>query len=101
MTPFQGCGLALLISALALGSASAQPVKLGAAHYFLAPKGSDKAMPAAPLRTEPLLRTAAPTNQWYSSLVFNPKPEVIFAQPLTVRMTALCVFQPIVDGISG
>ncbi len=89
MTPFQGCGLALLISALALGSASAQPVKLGAAHYFLAPKGSDKAMPAAPLRTEPLLRTAAPTNQWYSSLVFNPKPEVIFAQPLTVRMTAL------------
>ncbi len=89
MTPFQGCGLALLISALALGSASAQPVKLGSAHYFLAPKGSDKAMPAAPLRTEPLLRTAAPTNQWYSSLVFNPKPEVIFAQPLTVRMTAL------------
>ena len=89
MTPFQGCGLALLISALALGSTNAQPVKLGSATYFLAPKGSDKAMPTAPMRTEALLRTAAPTNQWYSSLVFNAKPEVIFAQPLTVRMTAL------------
>ena len=83
-----------LIVAVALGAscwgmaAVAQPVKLGPATYFLAPKGGDKGMPAAPLRTESLLKTAAQTNQWYSTLIFNPKPDAIFVQPITVKTTA-------------
>ena len=76
---FVACGVVL--------GASAQPVKLGAGSYFLAPKGGDRAVPAAPMRTEAMLRTAAGTNQWYSTLIFNPKPEVIYAQPLTVQAT--------------
>ncbi len=31
-----------------------------------------------------MLAQAAPTNQWYSSLIFSPKPEALFAHPLTV-----------------
>jgi endoglucanase Acf2 len=65
----------------------AQPVRVGAGSYFLAPRAGDKGMPAAPLRTEALLKQAAPTNQWYSTLIFNPQPEAIYAQPLTVKAT--------------
>jgi len=68
-------------------SAGAQGVKLGAATYFLAPKGSDAGMPGAPHRTEAMLARAVPTNQWYSTLAFNAEPEVIYAQPLTYRAT--------------
>ena len=67
--------------------ATAQPVKLGAATYLLAPKSGDTPPPAAPGRTGAMLQRAAPTNQWYSALLFNPKPEVLFVQPLTVQAT--------------
>ena len=42
-------------------------------------------MPRAPYRTEAMLGRAAPTNQWYSTLIFNPKPETIYAQPLSFK----------------
>ena len=87
MKYLHGRGLALFIGCGMLFNAAAQPVKLGAATYFLAPKGSDKGMPAALMRTDALQKTAAQTNQWYSTLVFNPKPDPIYAQPLTVRTT--------------
>jgi endoglucanase Acf2 len=66
---------------------AAQPVKLGEGTYFLAPKSGDKAVPRAPFRTEAMLQRAAPTSQWYSTLAFNPKPEAIFVQPITVKAT--------------
>jgi endoglucanase Acf2 len=77
----------LLMAAMALLSAPvfAQSVKLGDGAYFLAPKGSDKAVPRAPFRTESMLKRAAPTNQWYSTLAFSAKPEAIFVQPITVK----------------
>jgi len=34
-----------------------------------------------------MLQRAAPTNQWYSSLIFSAEPAVIFATPLTVKPT--------------
>jgi endoglucanase Acf2 len=77
-----GAGLLLVVSPL-----RAQPVKAGEGTYFLAPKGSDKGLPAAPLRTDAMLKRAAPTSQWYSTLIFNPKPFPIFVQPMTVRTT--------------
>lgn len=82
------CHLAVVLICTGIGVAAAQPVKAGAATYFLAPKGSDMPMPAAPMRTDAMLRTAAQTNQWYSTLIFNPTPEAIFAHPLSVRPTA-------------
>ncbi|BDT69577.1 hypothetical protein os1_37680 [Comamonadaceae bacterium OS-1] len=80
--------LLCLIVAAACTTALAQVVQQGAGSYVLAPKGSDRAVPKAPYRTEAMLRTAAQTNTWYSSLLFNPQPEVLFVQPLTVQATA-------------
>ncbi len=62
-----------------------QSVKIGEASYSLSPKGSDNAPPSAPHRTEEMLKSAAQTNQWYSTLLFDTKPQAIFAQPLTVK----------------
>ena len=81
------CQCALVLAFAGNGAALAQPVKLGAGTYFLAPKGSDKPLPAAPGRTDALLKTAAQTNQWYSTLLFAAKPEAIFVQPITVKTT--------------
>ncbi len=82
-------GLTVALAAgLAVPGVNAQPVKAGAGAYFLAPKGSDKGLPPAPLRTEAMQKRAAPTSQWYSTLIFNPKPFPIFVQPMTARTTA-------------
>jgi endoglucanase Acf2 len=67
--------------------AVAQPVKLGEGTYFLSPKAGDPALPRAPFRTEAMLKRAAPTNQWYSTLAFSDKPDAIFVQPITVKAT--------------
>ena len=76
--------LAFLVSVIG----AAQTVKVGTGAYWLQAQGSDKDVPAAPMRTEALLKTAAQTSQWYSTLIFNQVPEVIFAQPLTFRPVA-------------
>jgi endoglucanase Acf2 len=65
----------------------AQPIKVGAGSYYASPKKGDEPPPLAPFRTEAMLKQAAPTNQWYSTLIFNPKPEALFAHPLTVKTT--------------
>ena len=68
-------------------TAQAQAIQLGAAAYAAQPKGKDPRPPAAPFRTPALLSQAAPTNQWYSTLIFHEKPEAIFAHPLSVKAT--------------
>lgn len=78
--------VALALLAIVL-PAAAQPVKLGAGTYYLSPKAGDKPLPRAPFRTEAMLQRAAPTNQWYSTLIFSDKPEAIFVQPITVKTT--------------
>ncbi|MEY2688064.1 MAG: hypothetical protein RL375_2262 [Pseudomonadota bacterium] len=87
MNVLRCCALALVTVWLPHVTVQAQPVKAGAGTYFLAPKGSDKPLPAAPLRTEAMLSKAAPTSQWYSTLIFNPKPDPIYVQPMTVKTT--------------
>jgi endoglucanase Acf2 len=90
MNTIQGYGRALVLALVALSggvAVQAQPVKVGAGGYYLAPKGGDKAPPRATLRTAAMLAQAAPTNQWYSALIFNPKPEALFAHPLSVKAT--------------
>lgn len=88
MKLFSSFGIAALVTLSAISHADAQPVKQGAGAYYLSPKGGDAVMPAATQRTDALQKTAAQTNQWYSALIFNPKPEVLFVQPLTVKATA-------------
>jgi endoglucanase Acf2 len=69
-------------------TAQTQTINLGLGAYTLRPKGQDPRPPAAPFRTPELQKQAAPTNQWYSTLVFHEKPEAIFAHPLSVKATA-------------
>ena len=78
-----------LIAAGAPFGVAAQALKLGAGVCQLSPKPGDKPPPAATGRTEAMARRAAPTNQWYSTLMFSAQPEALFAQPITVKPTAL------------
>ena len=84
--------LARLAAALVLCAAAhpvlAQPLKVGAGAVQLKPRSGDAPVPAAPYRAEAALKLPAPTNQWYSSLIFSDKPEALHAQPLTVKATA-------------
>ncbi len=85
MQRIHGLVAATAISLLLPIRGDAQTVKIGAGAYWLTTQGSDGEVPPAPMRTEALLNTAAQTNQWYSSLIFSAKPEVIYAQPLTFK----------------
>ncbi|MDP4300861.1 glycosyl hydrolase [Leptothrix discophora] len=84
---FLALGWLGFLSTVALPAAHGQAVKVGAATYFLAPRGGDARPPAAAHRTPDMQRRAAPTNQWYSALVFSATPEVLYAQPLSVKAT--------------
>ena len=79
------CGVALVLGSVSIGSAQTQ--RVGAGTLMLAPHSDAKPPPSAPLRTEAMLKQAAPTSQWYSTLIFNPKPDPIYAQPLTFKAT--------------
>ena len=81
--------LMLSVWSALLTAAPASAVKLGEATYFTEPKNGHSLVPPAPFRTDNLLKTAAQTNQWYSTLLFNAKPEVIYAQPLTFKTTPI------------
>jgi len=81
-------GLAVCLNLSLLCPLAAQPVQCGEGRYTLAPAAGDRAVPRAPYRSDALLATAAPTNQWYSSLIFNSKPEALFVQPITVKPVA-------------
>lgn len=81
-----GWVLALLAGlCLPFGAGAQQEMKVGAGTLLLQPKGSDALPPAAPFRTEAMLKQAAPTSQWYSTLIFNAEPSPIFAQPLSFK----------------
>jgi endoglucanase Acf2 len=68
--------------------ADAELLRIGSGAVRLQPRSGDAPVPRAPYRTEAMLQRAAPTNQWYSTLIFADKPEPLYAQPLTFRPTA-------------
>jgi endoglucanase Acf2 len=81
--------LMLSIACMLTGPVSAQTtLPAGAGHLLASPKGSDRAAPVAHGRDGAMLTRAAPTNQWYSSLLFSKDPQPLYAQPLTGRATA-------------
>ena len=73
---------------LGAGTVESQPVKLGAGTYYASPKTDDRSVPKANMRTEAMLARAAPSSQWYSTLLYSDRPEAIFVQPITIRTTA-------------
>ena len=63
-------------------------VSLGLGSYYTVLKSSsDPAPPATLYLSDEALGKAVPTNQWYSSVVFEPWSRVIHAHPMTYRAT--------------
>lgn len=65
--------------------------QIGLGAYHTTARGgvfaSAAAPPAATFRSGPLLEQAAPTNQWYSSLVFHATSAPLHAHPMTYQVT--------------
>lgn len=59
--------------------------RVGAGGLRLTQSTGDRAVPDAPFRTQAMLQRAAPTNQWYSSVMYTRWSEVLHAHPLTAR----------------
>jgi endoglucanase Acf2 len=86
------CAVLALDLALALtmstGVQAQESVAAGTGRVLLQPRSGDRAAPPAQGREGEMLRRAAPTAQWYSSLMFSAQPQPIYAQPLTGRATS-------------
>jgi hypothetical protein len=82
--------LTLAFSVLAFATAAqAQATQaVGAGQVLLAPRTADNSPPPAIGLTDAMKDRAVPTNQWSSGLIFNPQPEVLFAQPYSVKAPA-------------
>ena len=80
---------AVLSLSLSLGSQAAEVIQRGAGAWRSQVSAADNAVPAAPFRTPAMLARAAPTNQWYSSVMFTRWSEVLHAIPLTAKATPL------------
>ena len=79
--------LAVLIMAGCSSVADLPKQSVGAGAYRLEPASGDRSVPEAPYRTTAMLELAAPTNQWYSSVMYTRWSEVLHAHPLTVKAT--------------
>ena len=80
--------IAAITTLLIAGCASVADLpkqSVGAGAYRLQPASGDRAVPEAPYRTPAMLELAAPTNQWYSSVMYRQWSEVLHAHPLTVK----------------
>lgn len=76
--------------AIATANAADASVQLGLARYHTVPKGglsADAKPPVAEYVTGSAVGKAAPTNQWYSSVMFQRWSQVIHAHPMTYRAT--------------
>lgn len=81
----------VIVSLLCIGMGLAQAqstVPAGSGQLLLSPKAGDRAAPQALGREGAMRLRAAPSNQWYSSLLFSPNAQALYAQPLTGRASA-------------
>jgi len=79
--------VATLLLTTALSHASTDVVRVGAGGWRTQQSTADQKVPEAPFRTADMLQLAAPTNQWYSSVMFTRWSEVLHALPLTAKAT--------------
>ena len=80
------CCVALLAVAGA-ATAATPDVKLGLGGYYSKLKGGDGPLPVAEFVTGEAAGKAAPTNQWYSSVMFQRWSQPLHAHPMTYRAT--------------
>ena len=78
---------ALLLFAGGTVASADNPVPLGLGAYYTQPKsgGRDTTLPDAKYRSGEAAAVAAPTNQWYSSVMFERWSQPIHAHPMTFR----------------
>ena len=86
-TAWQCLTFCLMTACISLAHAQ-DMVPAGAARLLSSPKSGDRAAPQAHGREGVMLSRAAPTNQWYSSLLFSKDAQALYAQPLTGRAAA-------------
>lgn len=83
--------LSILVGGAALVSASVQanPAirSIGEGGMRTAVSSGDRSTPQAIYRTPEMTQRAAPTNQWYSSVMFTRWSNVLHANPLTFKAT--------------
>jgi endoglucanase Acf2 len=80
----QRCFLALVVMVLATLSAAAEVVSVGSGGYLTTIAPGKDTLPATIYRTDRLTGPMV-TNQWWSSLVFLPYSQPMFAHPLAVK----------------
>jgi endoglucanase Acf2 len=77
----------LLLASANLASAATPDVTLGLGGYYTKLKGGDGTLPVAEFVTGEAAGKAAPTNQWYSSVMFQRWSQPLHAHPMTYRAT--------------
>jgi endoglucanase Acf2 len=80
-------GCAALLSCAGVASAAAPVVALGQGGYHTSLDKSDGVLPVAEFVTGEAAGKAAPTNQWYSSVMFQRWSQPLHAHPMTYRAT--------------
>lgn len=80
--------LAVSFASITSNAWANEAIAAGSGRLWLKPKTTDRVAPPAKGREGVMLQRAAPTNQWYSSLLFSDEPQPLYAQPLTGRATA-------------
>ena len=82
-----GAVAAAVLTLGAAGVSAAQDVTLGSGSYRTEFKRGDPTPPKAQFVSDAALGKAAPTNQWYSSVMFQRWSQPIHALPMTYRAT--------------
>jgi len=86
-----GCLSLLAAPGAVLAAATDGAVAIGLGTYHTKPKGgmlaADATPPKAEYRSDDAVGKAAPTNQWYSSVMFQRWSQPIHAHPMTYRAT--------------
>ena len=63
-------------------------LQLGKAKLRSVPSIGDSSVPEAKYRNTDIAKRAAPTNQWYSSIMYQPFGDTIYAVPVAVKPSA-------------
>jgi endoglucanase Acf2 len=77
----------LLLAGVGVALAATPDVPLGRGGYYTKLKSGDGTLPVAEFVTGEAAGKAAPTNQWYSSVMFQRWSQPLHAHPMTYRAT--------------
>ena len=85
LAPIWSISFLSALSLLLLANLQADQVAIGSGSYSTQRPESCQALPVKIYKSDFLAKRATPTNQWWSSLVWKPLSQPLFAHPLTFR----------------